>query len=53
MLPKSVLGHRWASVSECEASVSPSQIDWLSSTGLNDPEDIEDEDPMVHSSVSA
>ena len=40
-------------MSECDANVSPSHIDWLSSTGLNEPEEIEDEDPIVHSSASA
>jgi hypothetical protein len=32
------------------ASVSPSQ-DWLSSTGLLEPEEIDEEEPMVHSSL--
>ena len=41
-----------SSVSDaCEASVSPSQDDWLSSTGLLDPEEMHDDDPMVHSSL--
>jgi len=34
----------------CDARVSPSQ-DWLSSTGLLDPDETEDEDPTVHSSL--
>lgn len=46
--------YRWASLSECEASVSPSHNDWLSSLplGLMEPEEIDDEEPMVHSSAS-
>lgn len=47
------VSHRGASVSECEASVSPSHMDCWSSTGLSDPEEIEDEEPMAHSSMSA
>lgn len=45
--------HRFDSDSEGEASVSPSQIELLSSVGLMEPEEIDDEEPTVHSSVSA
>ena len=44
--------HRWASVSDTEASVSPSHSDWVSSTGLSGPDDIEEDEPIVQSSLS-
>ena len=44
--------HRCGSQSECDASVSPSQMDWASSTGLIEPEEIDEEEPTVHSSLS-
>lgn len=43
--------HRCASISECEVKVSPSHLS-LSSTGLLDPEETDDEEPTVHSSAS-
>ena len=49
----SIRDYRSASESECEARVSPSHKDWWSSVGLVDPGEYEEEEPMVHSSVSA
>ena len=41
-----------SSVSDAwDANVSPSHDELLSSIGLRDPEEIEEEDPMVHSSL--
>lgn len=42
------------SVSDCPASVSlpDSHEDWVSSIGLREPEEMDDEDPIVHSSSS-
>ena len=45
--------HRFASESEWDASVSPSQMELLSSTGLIEPEEMDEDEPIVHSSVSA
>lgn len=44
--------HRLASESEWEAKVSPSQSEWLSSSGLKDPDEIDEDEPTVQSSAS-
>ena len=45
-------GYRWFSESVCEARVSPSH-ELVSSIGLREPDDIDEDEPMVHSSASS
>ena len=40
------------SLSECEASVSPSQRDWPSGVGLSESDDTDEDEPVVQSSLS-
>ena len=51
------LSGRWdqrpASTSECDDTGSPSHPQGCSSTGLKEPEEIEDDEPTVHSSPSS